>query len=154
MYPPKVTDQQIIAMIRALSASGTLPSGVAFRAALEVRYRSRGGVARIYRLLDIARGHEAGASTSAIGSRLLDVENQNLRMQLKELYQRETLHQAHWNREVGQLRERLGALEQRVTQTEAVPDSLRKEVQAAETRAGQLEVLIRAFGPAAYRSGG
>ena len=51
----------------------------------------------------------------------------------------EDAHQVYWNREVGQLRARVRALESLVRQ-------------AAETRAGQLDVQVRTFGPAAGRA--
>ena len=163
MYPPKVADQDIRSVIRALTRAGTLPSGAAVRDALESRYGSRGGVARIYRLLaaETALLHGAAHSAvpvsgpmAAVGIGLLEQEIHNLREQLRHVREREDAHQAHWSREVGQLRQRVQALEPLVKQSVAAGqagDTLRREVEAAEVRAGQLEVQIRVFGPAAGR---
>ncbi len=155
MYPPKATDEQIRHLIRELSAAGQLPSGAALRAALQRQYRSRGGVARIYRLLDEERARRGSSSLSAIGVGLLEQENRNLREQLKHARQREDAHQVHWNREIGQLRERVQALESLVQQAAAsggISEGLAQQVERAETRAGQLDLQLRVFGPAAGRN--
>jgi hypothetical protein len=155
MYPPKVTDDQVLRLILQLSVDGKLPSGAAVRQALQRQYRSRGGVARIYRLLASERVGGGSPRLSSVGIGLLEQENRNLGEQLKQLRQREDVHQVYWSREVGQLRERVRALELLVQQAAAfshISDALKQEVQGAETRAGQLEVQIRVFGPAAGRA--
>jgi phage protein D len=152
MYPPKVTDDQVQSLIRELSVDGTLPSGGAVRRALAHRYGSRGGVARIYRLLSSRRPSESPTHVPAIGVRLLELENRNLRDQLQQARERENTHQAYWTRQVRELREQVGALEssvQRAAISGQVSAALEKEAQDAETRTGQLEVMLRAFGPAA-----
>jgi len=155
MYPPKVEDKEVLALIRELSVGGALPSGAAVRAALARRYRSRGGVTRIYRLLASERARRGTTAFSAVGIGLLEQENRNLRELLQHQRQREDAHQTYWNRQVGLLRERVSALEPLVQQAAArggaVAEALRKEVQGSEIRAGQLEVQLRAFGPAANR---
>ena len=154
MYPPKVRDQVVQSIIRDLSIGGRLPSGAAVRTVLAQRFGSRGGVARIYRLLAKERERRAGTALSPITAGLLEQENSNLREQLKAARQREDAHQAHWTREVGRLRERLETLESRVRQAERAGEAgeaLLSQVQEADTRVGQLEVQIRTFGPAAYR---
>lgn len=155
MYPPKVTDEQVQRVLRELAANGDLPSGAAVRAALERQFGSRGGVARIYRLLASERARRANTPLSSVGIGLLEVENRNLREQLKHAREREDAHQVYWNREVGQLRARVCALESLVRQGAAageITEALRREVQGAETRAGQLDVQVRTFGPAAGRA--
>jgi hypothetical protein len=154
MYPPKVVDQDVQALIRELSVGGTLPAGAAVRAELARRYGSRGGVTRIYRLLAAERAQRGTTALSSIGVRLLEQENRNLRELLLQQRQREDAHQAHWNRQVGELRERVRALEPLVQQAALcgeLPEALKKEVQGAEIRGGQLEVQIRTFGPATNR---
>jgi hypothetical protein len=154
MYPPKVEDKEVLTVIRDLSVGGTLPSGAAVRAALARRYRSRGGVTRIYRLLAGERARRGTTPLSAVGAGLLEQENRNLRELLQHQRQREDAHQTYWNRQVGLLRERVSALEPLVQQAAArgeVTEALRQEVQGTEIRAGQLEVQLRAFGPAANR---
>jgi hypothetical protein len=154
MYPPKVEDKEVLAVIRELSVGGALPSGVAVRAALALRYRSRGGVTRIYRLLASERAHRGATALSSVGVGLLEQENRNLREQLKHVRQREDAHQVYWEREVGQLRGRVQALESLLQQSASseISEALKREVQGVETRAGQLEVQIRVFGPAAGRA--
>jgi hypothetical protein len=154
MYPPKVEDKEVLTVIRDLSVGGALPSGAAVRAALARRYGSRGGVTRIYRLLADERTRRGTTALSSVGAALLEQENRNLRELLQHQRQREDAHQAYWNREVGRLRERVSALEPVVQQAAArgdVTEALKQDVQGAETRAGQLEVQLRAFGPAANR---
>jgi hypothetical protein len=154
MYPPKVEDKEVLAVIRDLSVGGALPSGAAVRAALAHRYGSRGGVTRIYRLLASERARRGNTALSAVGAALLEQENRNLRELLEHQRQREDAHQAYWNREVGRLRERVSALEPLVQQAATraeVTEALKQEVQGAETRAGQLDVQLRTFGPAANR---
>jgi hypothetical protein len=154
MYPPKVSDQAVIGVILELAGEGTFPSGAAVRVALEQRYQSRGGVARIYRLLASEKSRLGSTPLSPIAAGLLEQENLNLREQVKAARQREDAHQVHWNREVGRLRDRVDALEPLVRQFSAageVSNALRRQVEEAETRAGQLEVQIRTFGPAAHR---
>jgi hypothetical protein len=154
MYPPKVEDQEVQTLIRDLAAGGQLPSGAAVRAALSQRYGSRGGVARIYRLLAQERMRVGGTALSPIGIGLVEQENRNLRELLKHQHQREDAHQAHWDREVGQLRDRVRALEALVQQAAAngdVTESVKREVEGAGTRAEQLEVQLRAFGPSTGR---
>jgi hypothetical protein len=154
MYPPKVQDQDVLAVIRDLSANAQLPSGAAVRTVLAQRYGSRGGVTRIYRLLANERARQGATLRSPVGLGLLEQENRNLREMLQHQRQREGAHQAYWSRAVDQLRERVVALEAQVHQAltaDAVTETLKREVAAAETRAGQLEVQLRAFGPAPNR---
>jgi hypothetical protein len=151
MYPPKVTDEQVQGLIRELAAPGDFPSGAAVRKALEQRYGSRGGVSRIYRVLAGERARIGSTPRSPTGIGLLELENRNLREQLKHARQREDAHQVYWDREVGQLRARVRTLELQVREAVVsgeVSEVLRKEVQGADTRAGQLEVQVRVFGPA------
>jgi hypothetical protein len=154
MYPPKIDDDKIRSVIRELSRSGKAPSGAALRSELATRYGSRGGVSRIYRLLAAATPGPAQQAPGPIASRLLEQEVRNLRELLDQVRQREDAHQAYWNREIGKLRERVSALEPLVQDAAArgeVTETLKREVQGADTRGGQLEVQLRAFGPAANR---
>ena len=151
MHPPKVEDKDVLAIIREGSARGELPSGAELRRMLTQRYGSRGGVARIYRLLAGERVRRGGTALSPIGIGLLEQENRNLRELLQHQRQREDAHQVHWERQLGDLRDRVRALEALVRQSAAAGEALEREVERTETRAGQLEVQLRAFGPAAGR---
>jgi len=138
MYPPKVTDEEVHQLIRELADDGQLPSGAAVRDALQRHYPCRGGVTRIYRLLASECARRGSVPVSAIGIGLLALENRNLREQLKHAREREDTHRVYWNREVGQLRERVQSLELRMKQAVAsgqFGEALHQDVQAAETRA-------------------
>jgi hypothetical protein len=155
MYPPKVTDEQVQSLIRELAAAGDFPSGAAVRDALEQRYGSRGGVSRIYRVLAGEHARLGSTPLSPVGIGLLELENRNLREQLKQSRQREDAHQVYWDREVGQLRARVRTLELQVRQAVIageIGEALKLEVQGADTRAGQLEIQVRVFGPASNRA--
>jgi hypothetical protein len=157
MFPPKVEDRVVLEVIRQLSAAGKVPSGAAVRAALARQYGCRGGVARIYRLLAAEQARQGATPRSAIEMGLLEQENYNLRDLLKQLRQREDAHQVHWSRQIGELLERVRHLESQIREGRApaeISDALKKDVQAAETRAEQLELQVRVFGPAAERSRG
>ena len=154
MYPPKVSDETILRLIRELTQMGRLPSGAMLRATLAQRYQSRGGVTRIYRLLQSEQTRLGSYSRSPIGERLLEQQNRNLHEQLRRAREREDAHQAYWSREIGQLQERMKALEPVVQVLEggAREKASRQELRDVSIRAGQLEVSLRAFGPAAGRS--
>jgi TolA-binding protein len=157
MYPPKVQDDQIRAVIRELTINGRPPSGAALRDALARRYGSRGGVARIYSLLGSAAKPAQVSPSASIATRLLEHENGNLREQLKHAREREEAHQQYWAREIGQLRQQIQALESAIAQATAagqVSENLRQRLRDAEVRGGQLEVALRVFGPAAGRPRG
>jgi hypothetical protein len=151
MYPPKVEDQQIRGLIREMTIDGRPPSGRAVREALASRYGSRGGVARIYRLLTSEHPREVRSPLEAVRVGLLEVEIRNLREALQLARQREDAHQVHWTRVVGQLLDHVRTLEKSVSRAAAagvIGEALIGELKAAETKTGQIAVLIRAFGPA------
>jgi hypothetical protein len=156
MYPPKVTDQAISSLIRELSSNTELPSGAAVREVLQLRYGSRGGVARVYRLLANERSRLGSTALSSIESRLQEQENRSLREQLQALRQREDAQQLYWARQVAQLRERVASLEtlvQQAASTGPITAELRHDIDQTATRSDQLGVMIRAFGPASHRGG-
>jgi hypothetical protein len=131
MYPARVSDAHIRAIIAELTVGSVLPSGAAVRAVLAARFNSRGGVARIYRLLSGERtrlqaGLEAG-SVQALQAQLL-----TLRERLARAEQREDAHQARWAEEVDRLR--------RQTQiSRESAELLRHQLQASQQRVAALE---------------
>ena len=141
MYPPRVTDAEVRTMIRKLTVGNTLPSGATIRKALNERFKSRGGVARIYRLLADERSRLT--PPPAPGSiEDLQHEVQELRAKLARAQEREDAHQMRWAAEVDQLRMQLAALEPLGQQRRAAGESdelLRRQLQAAERRAAALE---------------
>jgi len=112
MRPPLVSEELVRAAIREVAADGRRVTGVAVRAVLARRYGTRGGVARVYRLvrdatrprLDAAPG-PPGSSGQSRESREAAIERANL------AEHREQAHQARWAREVDALRARLADAE-------------------------------------------
>lgn len=152
MYPPKASDDTIRRVIRDLTADGKLPSGAAVRAFLAERYSTRGGVARIYRLLRAEGAQVVRDAPSRIEARLLEQELKNLREHLAEQRQREAGQQAYWAGKISAVLSQVEALELKIQASVmdgATAHELRAAVQAAGVRAGQLEVLLREFGPVA-----
>ncbi len=128
----------------------TLPSGAAVRATLDARFGSRGGVARIYRLLADERARltpppEPGSVEA------LQRELQALRERAERAEAREEAHQTHWAGEVDQLRMKLLGLEPQTIQGQRDREGtelLRHQLHAAEQRAARLEEqLIAALAP-------
>src|SRR5579862_6998850 len=106
MHPPRVSDSEVRATIRGLTVDSALPSGAAVRAALAARFDSRGGVARIYRLLSEERRRlqpvlEPGSAPA------LQTELLLLREKLARAEEREDAHQARWAEEVDRLRQQV-----------------------------------------------
>ena len=141
MQAPKVSNQDVRAMIRSMTVGETLPSGAAVRAALAASFGSRGGVARIYRILAEERARlvptpEPGSLES------LQQEVRSLREKLARTEAREDAHQTYWAEEVDRLRQKLLVLEPLAHQARVAGDVqqlLRHQLQAAELRAARLE---------------
>lgn len=141
MYPPRASDADVRVVIAELTVGRTLPSGVAVRAALAARFGSRGGVARIYRLLSRERVRlEPAPEPGSVGA--LEAELRAVREKLARAEQREDAHQARWAEEVDRLRQQIANLEPLARQALAARDSvelLRHQLQAAQLRAATLE---------------
>ena len=141
MYPPKVSNAEVRAVIRNMSTGAALPSGAAVREALRARYGSRGGVSRIYRLLADERRTLAPPAVQG------DVES--LREQLQAMQgraeraeERELAHQTRWALEIDQLRQKLLSLESVLHQARLDRENserLRQRLQASEQRVAMLE---------------
>jgi hypothetical protein len=132
--PVQVTDGQVLALIRELTAAGGTPSGVRLRDELRRRFGVRGGVARIYRLL-----REAGE-----GARGFDLQHEleTTRERARLAEHREEAHQRHWAREVDQLRTRLVEAERLAAQARVLEEQnleLRRRLQSAELRLAAVE---------------
>jgi hypothetical protein len=108
---------------------------------LNERFGSRGGVARIYRLL--AEERVRLTAPPPVGSvEAMRHEVEALREKLARAEEREYAHQSRWAEEVDQLRLKLAALEPLAKQLRisgASDDLLRHRLQAAERRAAALE---------------
>jgi hypothetical protein len=141
MYSPRVSDAEVRVLIRELTVKRTLPSGAAVRTALSARFGSRGGVARIYRLL--AEERIRLTPLPPVGSvEAMRREVELLREKLAQSQEREYAHQSHWAEEVDRLRLKVATLEPLVQQARISGSSdqlLRHRLQAAERRAAALE---------------
>jgi hypothetical protein len=142
MYPPRVSDAEVLALIRKLTVARALPSGAATRTALDERFGSRGGVARIYRLLAEERVRLVPAAVPGSVD-ALQCEIEVLRGKLARAEEREYAHQSLWAEEVDQLRLKLANLEPLLAKEARISRSsdelLRHRLQAAERRAAALE---------------
>jgi hypothetical protein len=141
MYPPRVNTAEVLGLIRQLTRGARLPSGAAVRAALQTQFGSRGGVARIYRLLAEERLRLTPAPRPG-SIEELQLEVHALREKLTRAEQREDAHQIRWAAEVDRLRLTVATLEplvQQATSARASMDLLRHQLRAAEQRAANLE---------------
>jgi len=141
MHPPKASDAEVVAVIRTLSVGNALPSGAALRAALKIRYGSRGGVARIYRLLGEERRRlKPPAQPGSVDS--LRQELMVMQGRAERAEERELAHQSRWAMEIDQLRQKVAALEPLAHQARVdreLNERLRQQLQAAEQRTARLE---------------
>jgi len=147
MRPPLVSDELIHAAIREVGSSGSRLTGVAVRALLARRHGTRGGVARIYRMVrdaqrparELPRPVPAPSDESLEGA----IERANL------AEHREQVHQARWARETDALRARLSDSERA---TRELADArlrlteLARALATAQQRIAALEAAIREEG--------
>jgi len=141
MHPPRVSDAEVRAVIRELTVDKNLPAGAAVRRALESRFGSRGGVARIYRLL-AEEGVRLTPPPNLSSVEALQRELEALRQRAERAEDREEAHQTRWAEEVDRLRLKVAALEPVAQQARASQESnelLRRQLQAAALRAAMLE---------------
>ena len=142
MYPPHVSDLQIKHLIGELTVGNRLPSGAALRSALEKRFGSRGGVARVYRLLAHTRDATKPPSQPPAELQKLERELVALRAAATLSQHREEAHQTRWALEVDRLRQRLLELEPRALHAKDAIDQaelLRRQLHAAHMRISVLE---------------
>ena len=153
MYPPKISDRQILSVIEELSTSANLPSGASLRAALASRFGSRGGVSRVYALLEQARRQRR--ATPEFATEPAREEVVLLRAQLALAREREESDQRRWAEEVDRLRIKVAALEPLAHQSQRLretADLLQRRLQAAESLAGRLEAELLIALQSAQRS--
>ena len=142
MYPPHVSDLAIQHLIGELTVGNRLPSGEALRTALKKRFGSRGGVARVYRLLAHARDATKPPPHPSADRQKLERELKALREAATLSQHREEAHQTRWALEVDRLRQRLLELEPLALHAKATLDNaelLRRELHAAHMRISILE---------------
>jgi hypothetical protein len=149
MYPPKASNAEVKAVIRTLAVADTLPSGAAVRQALKVRYGSRGGVTRIYRLLAEERRRLTPApDPGSIES--LRQELQAMQGRAERAEERELAHQSRWATEIDQQRQKVAVLEPLAHHARIdreMNERLRQQLQAVEQRASLLEQQLMEIHP-------
>jgi hypothetical protein len=109
----RVTDDQIREVIQDVERRDGRAIGTAVRAELERRHGSRGGVSRVYRLLDQAHGAAKARESAALAARVLQLEAELAAMTARaELAEhREVAHQDWAANQIYGLRQKLRALE-------------------------------------------
>jgi hypothetical protein len=140
--PPILSDAAIRAAIRELAAGGARLTGVAVRELLAARYGARGGVTRIYRLLEEFR-IEARTPGAARPAAPISPESREAAIARADLAEhRERTHQERWARETDALRARLAAAEQAARDAEVARHrigELTRALSSAQARIAQLE---------------
>ena len=146
MRPVRVTEPAIHAVIRDLAETGARVTGVAVRDELSKRHGVRGGVARIYRVLQAFRRERAAllrpGLRAEVGSDGPDVQA-TLRAERAEA--RERVHQERWARETDALRTRLAGLESAARDLEIAQQrvtDLARALASAHARISRLEALL------------
>jgi len=145
MRPPLLTDATIRATIRELATDHRRVTGVAVRDLLAARHGARGGVARIYRLLNESRTAARGAATASAEApgAVTSTESREAAIARADLAEhRERTHQERWARETDALRTRLAAAEQGARDADAAKlriTELTRALASAQARIAQLE---------------
>jgi hypothetical protein len=149
MRPPLLTDASIRAAIRELARGDQRVTGVAVRELLAARHGSRGGVARIYRLLNESRAAapEVVASRPDASGAAASTESREAAIARADLAEhRERTHQERWARETDALRTRLATAEQAARDADAAKlriAELTRALASAQARIAQLERTAR-----------
>lgn len=145
MRPPLVTEQAIRAIVRELRASGGRLTGVAVRDRLAERHGVRGGVSRVYRVIEKMRAEEREREARRAGtpraagtdeSREAAIERANL------AEHRERVHQERWARETDALRARLATAELAARDADGAArrvSELARALASAQARIAELE---------------
>jgi hypothetical protein len=150
MRPPLISEELIKAAIREAAAGGARVTGVAVRAILARRHGNRGGVARIYRVInDTQRSARDNVppqrqSIDSDESREAAIERANL------AEHREQVHQARWARETDALRARLADAERNVRELNEARlrvAELSRALASAQQRISRLEDEVGRAGP-------
>jgi len=111
------------------------------RSTLKSRYGSRGGVARIYRLLSEVRT-EQSVARQIQPAEILERDLEAMRERAERAEQREEVHQSRWAVEVDYLRGQMATLEPLAQQAKASLETvglLRRQLRVAEARIAMLE---------------
>jgi hypothetical protein len=140
----RISDADIRAVIADLTAQAGQASGAAVRAELQRRHGARGGVTRVYRVLDQSRRGARHEESRALAERVCELEQQLAGMteRAERAEHRELVHQDRAAVEIHRLREKVRELEmaprvQGVRHEEFM--RVYREVVALRKRAAELE---------------
>jgi hypothetical protein len=147
--PPLLSEQMIRAAIRELAGREQRITGVAVRELLSARYGARGGVTRIYRVLNAARADDRDRSDRPLDAAQLipSSESREAAIARADLAEhRERAHQERWARETDALRARLAVAEAASRDAEASKRrivELARALASAQARIAHLELMPR-----------
>jgi len=149
--PPRLPDTAILELVHELRRQHAVLTGTRLREELERRHGTRGGVSRIYRLLDQATASRPAAPPSPPAS--APTGDTDLHAQLSAALERARLaehreehHQTRWAGEIHQLREQVQALREaahRLPLLEREVQDRSRELAAAYHRIADLESQLR-----------
>jgi hypothetical protein len=153
--PPRLPDEQILALIAELRTRHPVLTGMRLREELKRRHGAPFGVSRVYRLLREATvpSPARAAPDPAPTTDPLPTEVAELRAELQRALERATLaehreehHQARWAGEIHRLREQVQAHREaahRLPQLEREVQDRSRELAAAYHRIADLEESLR-----------
>jgi hypothetical protein len=116
----KLTDQQIVSTLEALSATGMPVSGRALRAALRAQFGAVGKTERVFALCRSRRGSDEPASACELHARLEEAEQgraaaevarEQALQRVERSEAREMAHQDRWANEIYALRQTVQQLQ-------------------------------------------
>lgn len=149
--PPRLPDTTILELIHELRHQHPVLTGTRLREELLRRHGMRGGVSRIYRLLDQATASRPATPPSPPPS--TPTADTDLRTELAAALDRarlaehrEEAHQARWAGEIHQLREQVQLLKEtahRLPLLEREAQDRSRELAAAYRRIADLELQLR-----------
>jgi hypothetical protein len=151
--PPRLPDAEILQVIDELRARHGTITGLELRAELQRRHGHRGGVTRIYRLLQQRRALPRPAPAPAPPPTAPAGDLAQLQAELAAALERarlaehrEEAHQARWANEIHQLREQVRTFGENAHRLAVLEADLRdrsRELTAAYYRIADLESQLR-----------
>jgi hypothetical protein len=151
----KLTDQQIVSTLEALSATGMPVSGRALRAALRAQFGAVGKTERVFALCRSRRGSDEPASACELHARLEEAEQgraaaevarEQALQRVERSEAREMAHQDRWANEIYALRQTVQQLQGESQRRRALEDQvlrLQRELQGLRNRLGPDEKPTR-----------
>jgi hypothetical protein len=151
--PPRLPDTEIQHAIEDLRTHGKAVTGVALRAELQRRHGHRGGVTRIYRLLQRQSALPRPAPAPAVPGPLPASDLAQLQAELAAALERarlaehrEEAHQSRWAGEIHTLREQVRSFSENAHRLAVLEADLRdrsRELAVAYRRIADLESHLR-----------